>query len=125
MESDLSPTGEAMSFEQELEFALLGACFNDPAVIDAVAPIVDRDDFSEPINGRLFDLLLGSRIEGSQIDTATITDAVTGMALDAEGAEFVDRYVEAIVHPRVKPRFPKAFAVKLRAMSKLAAEAGA
>ncbi|HEV2518019.1 MAG TPA: DnaB-like helicase N-terminal domain-containing protein [Devosia sp.] len=122
MESDLSPTGGAMSFAQELEFALLGACFNDPAVIDAVAPIVEPDDFSEPINGRVFDLLLGRRLEGGKIDAAAITDAVSIMVLDAEGADFVERYVDAIVHPRVKPRFPKAFAVKLRAASKTTTE---
>jgi replicative DNA helicase len=120
MESEFSPTGEAMSFVQELEFALLGACFNDPAVIDAVAPIVEPDDFSEPINGRVFDLLLGRRLEGSRIDAAAIAEAVT--VLVNEGSVFVENYVDAIVHPRVKPRFPKAFAVKLRAHAKERAE---
>lgn len=121
MESDLSPTGGAMSFAHELEFALLGACFNDPAIIDAVAPIVEPDDFSEPINGRVFDLLLHRRMEGGRIDAATISDAVS-VLLVVEGPEFVERYVDAIVHPRVRPRFPKAFAIKLRAASKAAAE---
>lgn len=106
------------AFEIELEIAMLGACVADPLVIDQIAPIVEPDDFLEPINARLFDVLLGRRLDGGKIDAALITDVVSDALLDAEGPAFVERYVDSILRPRIKPKFPKAFAVKLRAKAK-------
>lgn len=111
------------AFELELEIAMLGACVADPAVIDQVGGIVEPDDFLEPINARLFEVMLSRRFEGGKIDAALITDEVTRALLDDEGADFVERYVGNILRARVKPKFPKAFAVKLRARSKERTEA--
>lgn len=106
------------AFELELEIAMLGACVADPEVIDQIASIVEPDDFLEPINARLFDVLLGRRLDGGKIDAALITDVVADALLQEEGQEFVERYVDNILRPRIKPKFPKAFAIKLRAKSK-------
>ena len=138
MGRDTIANGEAMSFVQlgvptakvvdrafeiELEIAMLGACVADPAVIDMIAGIVEPGDFIEPINSKLFDVLLGRRLDGGRIDAALITDVVADALLEAEGADFVERYVDNILRPRIKPKFPKAFAVKLRARSKERSEA--
>jgi len=106
------------AFELELEIAMIGACVADPEVIDQIAAIIEPDDFLEPINARLFDVLLGRRLDGGRVDAALISDVVSDALLDGEGSEFVERYVENILRPRIKPKFPRAFAVKLRAKSK-------
>lgn len=114
------PAAKALNraFELELEIAMLGACVADPEVIDQIASIVEHDDFIEPINARLFGVLIGRRLDGGKIDAALITDVVTDALLQEEGQEFVDRYVDNILRPRIKPKFPRAFAIKLRAKSK-------
>jgi len=105
-------------FDHYLEIPLLGACFNDPAVIDAVMPIVGPSDFAEPFHGRIFDAFIGRRWDGGKIDSDFLTDLVTDLVLDTAGEEFVENFVDAIVHPAIRPKLPRQFAIKIRARAK-------
>lgn len=102
------------AYTHEVEFALLAACLRSPLAVDEAGQVIDAHDFLEPACGRLWSLIILARIECSTVDDDRLRQALA----DLDEAD-IERIVDRLRHPLVKPNLVLKFAKDVR---RLAAE---
>lgn len=89
--------GRSLPHSPEAEAAVLGAVLLDPACIEAVAAVLELEDFYVPRNRSVFGTMLALRAAGTPIDIVTLVNRLgETKRLDHVGASYVAGLLDAV-----------------------------
>lgn len=85
MASDEMSLNYALSYNQDMEFSVVGACFIDPRFLDKTAGCISADDFMNPICAALYSAAAKARNDGDMLDPVAAQDVIRDKVADAGG----------------------------------------
>lgn len=102
------------AYTHEVEMALLAACLRSASAFDeaSVAGLLG-EHFLDPACGRLWEVLLSARIEGSEVSDHMLY----GLVRD-DDADVAGRFVDRLRHPLVRPRSVTKFARDVKRLAR-------
>ena len=92
MASDEMSLNYALSYNQDMEFSVVGACFIDPRFLDKTAGCISAEDFMNPVCAALYSAAAKARNNGEMLDPVAAQDVIRDKVPDAGG--FIARCME-------------------------------
>lgn len=85
MASDEMSLNYALSYNQDMEFSVVGACFIDPRFLDKTAGCISAEDFVNPVCAALYSAAAKARNDGDMLDPVAAQDVIRDKVPDASG----------------------------------------
>lgn len=85
MASDEMSLNYALSYNQDMEFSVVGACFIDPRFLDKTAGFISAEDFMNPVCAALYSAAAKARNDGDMLDPVAAQDVIRDKVPDASG----------------------------------------
>lgn len=85
MASDELSLSYALSYNQDMEFSVVGACFIDPRFLDKTAGCISAEDFMNPVCAALYGAAAKARNDGDMLDPVAAQDVIRDKVPDASG----------------------------------------
>ena len=92
MASDELSLSYALSYNQDTEFSVVGACFIDPRFLDKTAGCIRAEDFMNPVCAALYSAAAKARNNGEMLDPVAAQDVIRDKVPDAGG--FIAKCIE-------------------------------